>query len=186
MVSVFINDRLNDFDLDEALATLPEQRREQALKFKYEMGRRTCVAAYQLLCQALLSLYGIKEKPLFEYGPHGKPTIMGQPDIHFNLSHCREAAICIVSDHPVGVDIETPGHYKEAVARYAMNDVELQTILQAEQPDIAFTRLWTMKEAVVKRAGTGIFNNMKEVLTDTSGLITVQSPDLRYIYSIAP
>ncbi|MBQ2130529.1 MAG: hypothetical protein II431_04225, partial [Prevotella sp.] len=101
---------------------LSEQRREQVLRFKHILGRRTCVAAYLLLRKALLEVYGITEKPVFEYGEHGKPSIIGHPEIHFNLSHCKEAAICVVSNHPIGVDVESVREYKESLARYLMND----------------------------------------------------------------
>ena len=59
---IYINDQLNDIDLDAALAQLSDQRREQALRFRHEQGRRECVAAYLLLCQALEKEYNITEK----------------------------------------------------------------------------------------------------------------------------
>ena len=101
---IYLNDRIFDFDFETALAELSDQRREQALRFKHELGQRTCVAAYLLLCEGLQKEYGITDKPVFDYGEHGKPFIMGHPEIHFNLSHCREAAICIIAEHPVGID----------------------------------------------------------------------------------
>ena len=185
MTSIFINDRIYDFNIDDALRQLSEQRRQMVLNYKHELGKRTCAAAYLLLCQALRQLYGIAEPPVFEYGVHGKPSIVGYPDIHFNLSHCREAVICAIGEHPVGVDIESVREYKESVARYVMNDSEMRKILEADRPDVMFTRLWTMKEAMLKRAGTGITDNLKDVLGNTTGLITAESPDLRYIYSVA-
>ncbi|MBR5657286.1 MAG: 4'-phosphopantetheinyl transferase superfamily protein [Prevotella sp.] len=185
MTSIFINDHIYDFDLEEALVELSDQRREVALKYKHELGQRTCAAAYLLLCEGLRKVYGITEKPLFEYGEHGKPSIVGHPDIHFNLSHCKEAAICAIGDHPVGVDVESVRRYDETLARHVMNDQEMERIMQAERPEVMFTRLWTMKEAVVKRSGRGIADDIKHVLENESGVITVESPDLRYIYSIA-
>ncbi|MBR5635236.1 MAG: 4'-phosphopantetheinyl transferase superfamily protein [Prevotella sp.] len=193
---IYINDRLFDFDLDAALAELSEQRREQALRYRHELGRRTCAAAYLLLCEGLRKEYGIVEKPIFEYGEHGKPSIVGRPDIHFSLSHCREAAICVVSDRPVGVDVESVHRYNERLARYTMNDEEMAEILAAESPDLAFTRLWTQKEALLKCTGEGIGNDLKDVLKNykkspsPSGegngvrLSTVESPDDRYVYSV--
>ena len=182
---LYINDRLQDLDLDEAIAQLSEQRRAQALRFTHDMGQRTCAAAYLLLCEGLQKEYGIVEKPVFSYGPHGKPFIVGHEDIHFSLSHCREAAICIISEKPVGIDIESLRHYSESLLRYTMNAEEQALILQAENPALAFTRLWTMKEAVVKRTGHGIDDNIKDVLTreNMSELTTVVSPDMRYVYS---
>ncbi len=105
-MKVLISEDIYGFDLEVALAEISEQRREQALKFKYELGQRTCVLAYQLLKQLLREEYGIMENPLFEYNEHGKPSIIGHPEIFFNLSHCREAVACVVSDAPVGIDVE--------------------------------------------------------------------------------
>ena len=46
---VYLNDHIADFDWEKALPLLSEQRREQTLKFKYELGRKTCAGAYLLL-----------------------------------------------------------------------------------------------------------------------------------------
>lgn len=181
---IYLNDDIAGFDLERALPLLSDQRREQTLKFRYELGRKTSAMAYLLLCEGLRQEYGIMERPLFEYGEHGKPSIVGHPEIHFNLSHCREAVVCALSDHPVGIDVEAVRHYKESLARYTMNEEELRQILTAERPDVAFTRLWTMKEAVLKRTGEGLRNDLKNVLVNAPELTTVVSPDLRYVYSV--
>jgi 4'-phosphopantetheinyl transferase len=65
-----------------------------------------------------------------------------------------------------------------------MNDEELKQILNAPRPDVAFTRFWTMKEALVKMTGTGISNHMKDTLSQPAHITTVESEDLRYVYSI--
>ena len=181
---IYVNDHIGSFDFEAALPLLSDQRREQALRFRYPLGRQTCAAAYLLLCEGLRKEYGINEKPVFIYGEHGKPFIEGHPEIHFNLSHCREAVVCALSDHPVGIDVEAVRHYKESLARYTMNEEELRQILTAERPDVAFTRLWTMKEAVLKRTGEGLRNDLKNVLLNAPELTTVVSPDLRYVYSV--
>jgi 4'-phosphopantetheinyl transferase len=184
---LYVNDHLFDFDLNKALALLSEQRREQALRFRHELGQRTCAAAYLLLCEGLRREYGIDERPLFEYGEHGKPAIVGRPDIHFNLSHCREAAVCYLSDRPVGIDVESIHEAKRSLVNYTMNEDEQQLIFTSPRPALTFTRLWTMKEAVAKLTGQGITNDLKNLLNEKTkkGLTTAVSPDERYIYSIA-
>ena len=172
-----------EFDLQAALEEISEQRREQALKFKYEQGQRLCVLAYLLLKQALRERYGITENPVFEYNEHGKPSIVGHPEIFFNLSHCKEAAICVVSDQPVGVDVEGIREYKESLVNYTMNDEEIAQIKTAENPAAAFIRLWTMKEATTKLIGTGISNDMKTVLDTTKYRYTTVDRQ-RYIYTV--
>ena len=98
---LYINDNLQMLDLDAALASISEQRRQQALRFRHEQGRRESVAAYLLLREALLGEYGVDDNPEFEYDVGGKPRLKGHYDIFFNLSHCREAAICVVDTVPV-------------------------------------------------------------------------------------
>lgn len=182
---VYLNDDIAHFDWQSALSLLSAQRREQVLKFKYEQGRRTCAAAYLLLCEGLRKEYGIEEPPVFEYGEHGKPRIVGHADIHFNLSHCREAALCVVSDRPVGVDVESIRSFKESLVNYTMSDAEITRIHAAERPEVEFIRLWTMKEAVLKLAGTGITNDLKTVLTGRQQQIeTTVNLEKNYVYSI--
>ena len=88
---LYLNDHLQDLDLDDALSQLSDQRREQALRYKHDLGQRTCAAAYLLLCQGLRSEYGITEKPIFAYGEHGKPFIFG-PNIQRFISTSATAA----------------------------------------------------------------------------------------------
>ena len=182
---VLVSEEIWEFDLEAALKEISKQRREQALKFKHEQGRRLCVLAYQLLKQGLREAYGITENPVFEYGEHGKPFIVGHPEIHFNLSHCKEAAVCVVSDHPVGIDVESIREYRDSLVRYTMNDDEVRQIESSEHPDVAFIRLWTMKEAALKLIGTGISNDIKNVLVDTPyHFTTVEASSGRYIYTV--
>lgn len=182
---IYLDEHIFDFDLEAALQRLSDQRRQQALKFKHELGQRTCVLSYLLLCQGLRNEYGIEEKPVFDYGEHGKPFIVAHPEIHFNLSHCREGVICVLDQQPVGVDIESVRPLHEGVMRYAMNEQEVAQIQAADYPALEFTRLWTMKEAVVKLSGEGISDNMKDILQDASlDMETVVDKDQRYVYSI--
>ena len=177
-----MSEHIWEFDLKAALGEISEQRREQALKFKHEQGQRLCVLAYLLLKQGLREEYGITDNPIFEYNEHGKPSIVGHPEIYFNLSHCKEAVVCVISDKPIGVDIESIREFKESLVRYTMNDEEIAQILASARPDLAFTRLWTQKEAVVKCTGEGISKDMKSVLDGTKKHTTVERQ--RYIYTI--
>ena len=181
---VLLCEEIWDFDLEAALAEISEQRREQALKFKHELGQRLCVMAYQLLKQGLREEYGITDNPVFEYNEHGKPSITGHPGIHFNLSHCKHAVVCVLSDRPIGVDVEYIRPYSESLAHYTMNDEELSQIQSAEHPDEAFIRLWTMKEAAMKLIGTGISNDLKQVLKAPYKYTTVVDDQRRYIYTV--
>lgn len=185
-MKVYINDEIEKIDLRQGLLQISEQRREQALRYKHEQGQRLCVAAYLLLKQALAEQENITENPVFEYGTHGKPFIVGHPELYFSLSHCKEAAVCVLSRKPVGIDVESIGRYRDSVANYAMNENELQIISHAEHPEVAFTRLWTMKESLLKLTGEGINDNMKNTLEKVKEewFSTVEKLDKNYIYTV--
>ena len=182
---VILSEEIWSFDLSAALAEISPQRREQALKFRHELGQRLCVLAYQLLKRALSEEYGLTENPLFEYNEHGKPSIVGHPEICFNLSHCREAVICAVDNRPIGVDVESVRSYKDSLVRYTMDADEVQQIESAGDPAMAFIRLWTKKEAALKLSGTGISKDMKQVL-HAEGLKfeTFVDSRQRYVWSV--
>ena len=124
---IYLNDHIWDFDLQEALPAVSPWRRQQALRYLQE--------------------------PPFVYGPGGKPSLEGRPDIHFSLSHCSEAVSCVVDGRPVGIDVELITHADGDVVLRTMNDSERRLIAESAQPDVAFTRLWTMKESLFKLIG---------------------------------
>ena len=182
---VYLNDQVDAFDLDLALARVSSQRREQALKFRHENGRRLSLAVYLLLMDGLHEEYGITEPPFFSYTPEGKPFIVEHPDIHFSFSHSGNVALCALSNQPVGADVEVPRKITPSLVSYTMNDLELEQINASANPAMQFLCFWTRKEALLKLTGEGIRNNMKNVLeeTDNYSFETIQSG--KYIYSIA-
>ena len=182
---ILLSQDIWDFDLDAALSEISEQRREQAVKFKHELGQRLCVLAYQLLKQGLREAYGIEGNPQFEYNEHGKPAIVGHPEIFFNFSHCKEAVLCAISEQPVGVDVESVRSFNDSLVHYTMNEDEIREIETAVDRAVAFIRLWTMKEAALKLEGTGISKDMKQVLQqDGLDFETFVDAQRRFIYSI--
>ena len=163
-MKIYIDENINDFDLDVAMTLLSEQRREQVARYKLEGPRRQAVAAYLLLRKALREMYGIHDAPVFEYDANGKPSILGHPEIFFNLSHCRKAVACVVADSPVGIDVEETCRFSDSIARYTLDDEEYESVVKADNPSQAFIRLWTMKEALLKYTGEGLRRDIKTVL----------------------
>ena len=188
-------------ELERAIASLPEWRREKALCFKFEQGRKECAFAYLLLCQVLRDVYGITQQPSFTIGEHGKPELAFNDNpncqlstvncqlssLHFNLSHCKPAIACVVADHPVGVDIERIGRYDESLARHVLNDQEFSAVQQASDPQVAFIRYWTQKEAIVKLTGRGLDDDLKNLLFkyNNVSLHTKEHLDKGYVVTVA-
>ena len=173
-------------ELARLLGLASDQRREQALAYKHMHGQFCCLKSYELLLQLLSSTpYTIHHTPSFLYNEHGQPRIEGGPC--FSISHCKHGIAVAISETPIGIDIE---HIRTAnpdlVAR-TMNENEQQQIWSSDQPDVAFTSLWTQKEAVLKMQGTGIISDIKNTLValENIDLQTKVNIDKQYAYTLA-
>lgn len=96
----------------------------------------------------------------FARGEHGKP-FLADSAFEFNLSHSGGALLVGIAEaQALGVDIETPRRTRPVLdlARrfFAADEVKALARLDASQQQIAFLRLWSCKEAVVKALGSGI------------------------------
>jgi len=189
---LFINDHiaeLSEEQTERLISSLPEWRREQALRYKFLQGRRECAVAYVELLRGLRQQFGIYEKPVFSYNEHGKPYISQHPQVHFSLSHCKEAVGCFLGNLQCGFDVECVRTAKEDLVRHTMNKEEAESIFSSPSPDVAFTRLWTQKEAVLKLKGTGIIDDLHSVLSPANlqgiKLQVVENPSRGYVFSIA-
>ncbi len=164
---IYVDDNLLALDaaqLEREINRLPAWRREVVLRYRFDLGRRQSLLAYRLLCDGLRRDFAIDAMPRFEIGAHGKPYLPDYPQIHFNLSHCREAVACAIATHPVGIDVEGYRMVSDAVLRYAMSDAEIERIKQSPAPERTFTALWTQKEALVKLTGEGINDDIPSLL----------------------
>jgi len=108
--------------------------------------------AYDLLKRAVEEHLGLPDLPEIRRQEKGKPLFPDYPDFHFNLSHSHGAAVCAVHCRPVGVDVEK---LRPAPKRLA-----------AGMTDEAFFRLWTAREAGIKRAGEGWTSLLKDEKPD--------------------
>ena len=176
-------------DIGLALEAVSPQRREYALRYRMESDRRLSLAVYLLLAEGLEKEYGITGPLTFGFGYHGKPFLPGHPDIHFNLSHCGRAAMCAVSDAPVGCDIESVVESLDMdLCRRCFNEQETDFILRSDSPCLAFTELWTRKEAYLKLTGEGLMDDLPALFdspaTRRITFNTCVAPDRSYVYTV--
>lgn len=112
------------------------------------------VFARALLKYMLSEYFGITD---FHIGTeeNGKPYLIGS-DICFNFSHCFKRIICTVSDDDVGCDVQDIRAFNpRIVSRFFTSDEGL--ILSASNnKDEHFTKLWVLKESILKYKGVGI------------------------------
>lgn len=115
------------------------------------------LASDHLAPWALLRLaLGVEILPPVVRDPGGKPRFEGACPPHFSLSHSGGLALCGVSDHPLGVDLERVRPRRPVLARRALSARELRWYQDRGERWADFYTLWTLKEARAKWSGRGL------------------------------
>lgn len=145
----------------------PEERR-RADAFTRDSPRRRFIVARCRLREWLGERLGIAPSAIdFAYGSAGKPALLNDPSVHFNLAHSADLAVCAIAEYPVGVDVERRRPMKNAhgLAKRWFHPAEQRRIAAASDPLDAFFRTWTSKEAALKLVGVGVGESLPKVLT---------------------
>lgn len=106
-----------------------------------------------------------------------------------SLSHCKDYAIAVVGDAPLGIDVES---YREQIVRIAPKFVHLneQNFISSDKAIPQLTRLWTAKEAIYKamcHPGLALATQIEVApftLSDTSGSAAVYLADKQLSFSL--
>ena len=95
-------------EVDYFFSMLSREERERVFSFKFLKDQRR-FTIFRGILREILSQYldkppqGIK----IGYGSWGKPHLINEEKIYFNVSHCKEHALYAISrNHEVGVDLE--------------------------------------------------------------------------------
>ena len=96
----------NDEVFDEIYRSVPRYRQEKADAYRFMKDKRLSLAAGYLLSHALKNR-GLSESELiYSVTENGHPFFINAENLHFSISHSGEMAMCIISDNPVGCDVE--------------------------------------------------------------------------------
>ena len=185
MVSIFDDmTQVTETEVQRMLPLVDEQRRKEALRYKHLFGQFSCLKSW-LMLKELLKPLGINNLEMSR-NEHGKPFLAHHPNMHFNLSHCKNGIAVVVDFSPVGIDIESFRKGNLALVKKTMNPAEADWIRSSADPIEAFTQYWTKKEAVVKLRGTGLIDDLHSIL-DGEGyrLETQVNRDKGYAWSVA-
>ena len=172
---------------DKAYSAMPRARREAIDRYRFDADKRLSLGA------GILTDFGLNRLGISGYeikrDDNGKPFVDGHPEVHFNLSHSGDYAICAFSDRPVGADIERIREFKPSVIKRVFSEDERAFAeSMAEKmntasfsgsdpfeeppaadagcfapPEMLYTLLWTVKESYVKYTGKGIASDLRRI-----------------------
>lgn len=149
------------------LPLVSEQRRTKALSYNHIFGQYVTLKSYLMLQELWWRYHPYTEANIiafeqWQYNPYGKPYIEG--GMHFSISHCKQGVAVAVSEYPIGIDIESIRTRGDGLIERTMNQEEQKRIKNAPYPNASFISHWCLKEAMVKCIGTGIQENIRDIL----------------------
>lgn len=126
-------------------------------------GLASRAQARDLLALAAAEHWGLSPLPEIARREHGKPFFPGREELHFNLSHSGDLALCALDGAPVGVDIQIVKTWRTGLPGRVCSPEELAWL--EGQPHLwpAFARLWTLKEARAKESGKGLSTSIRDI-----------------------
>jgi 4'-phosphopantetheinyl transferase len=159
----FISLTVNSMCREKFESLLSSDERSRVARFYFERHRTRYTIARGML-RVLLGQYldiSAAAVPLIS-AEFGKPVLAAPfQDVHFNLAHTRDVAICAISrDFVPGVDIESihrdVDHDALAQRFFSAREYAAFNQIAAAQRHAAFLTCWTRKEAVAKAIGRGL------------------------------
>ncbi len=177
--------------LDEKTAAactplLNEEERERWQRFRLERSRREFLATHALVRTVLSRYRAVAPQDWrFTANKYGKPALMPDCGLHFNLSNSAGMAICLVADAPTDVGVDVEPHLRAQniaeVARRVLSQAEhaqLQALPGAAKLERCLS-LWTLKEAYIKARGMGMALPLEEIsfLFDDAGRVRLELED---------
>jgi 4'-phosphopantetheinyl transferase len=142
---------------------LADDEHRRADRLRVEQPRRVFVAARIALRLLLAPEAGVPAEALrFTEGPHGKPALVPDAGLGFNLSHSGDTVVIAVARGlSLGVDVEELRSRVRtgALARRFFDASEshiVESLPEGAERHRAFFHFWTSKEAVLKATGSGL------------------------------
>ncbi len=134
------------------------------------------------LLQRALKEEGLEFDTLsFTKNAHGKPFLENYPEIYFNISHSKDLAGCVISDKPIGLDIENrlrslfqekkeASLDKTAKRCFSEREWEVFSDMSQEEKVKYFLECWTKKESYSKAKGLGMTMDFRGIDTEAVDL----------------
>jgi 4'-phosphopantetheinyl transferase len=99
----------------------------------------------------------------------------------WSVTHKTQYVAGVAAPSPTGIDVERIRDFSDGLFKKTGSDREWQLADRAKDPVMAFFRVWTAKEAVLKATGIGIKDLLKcgvrQIVDDTHLRIHYESRD---------
>ena len=163
LYAVSFTRRLDEDLFRRLLKVIDESKRERIGRFRRWEDAHRVLLADLLLRRVLTAETGISnEALLFETDEYGKPRLLNDCNIHFNLSHSGAWVVCALDERPIGVDVEKNRDISLDVSSLCLTAGEITDMEKKGDSEklTFFYSLWTLKESYVKAIGKGLSTSL--------------------------
>jgi 4'-phosphopantetheinyl transferase len=153
---------LNFAEMSVLASVLDAEERKRHYKLTQMEQRKTFLVSHAALRLLLASVTGQRPEQIrYVATSYGKPGIMGNYPLHFNLSHSGRAFAIALSETELGVDIQqyVPSIDVDVLRLLCLTREECRKMdmdQNIENRKYCFFSFWAMKEAYIKFVGYGL------------------------------
>lgn len=153
----------------DLLDLLDDAERARADRFRTRQTRDAFISAHALL-RVMLCDFAERQPADWRFTTNnsGKPILLDDPGLHFNISHCHGMVLLgVARGIEVGVDVEDMDEdcLALAIADRFFAPSEAASLRMLTDPmaiQDRFIVLWTLKEAFTKASGRGVFQSFND------------------------
>ena len=176
VVILNVRPELQQYEFDTLLNLVSLEKQARIRKFHFFNDSRNCLISDILARIEICRTTGFNNGQLeFSTNEYGKPFLINNPHIYFNISHADQYVAFAIADEPVGIDIEIIKPIDLKIANRFFTPDEETYILAGNRVQ-RFYEIWTKKESNIKWEGKGLY----KALTSFSVLTPSEQVQLYY------
>lgn len=168
MINIYIVDSKKINITDDFYNHLPSRKLKKVQASTNELFIKEQLISQRLLNDILESDCGLDLATIeYVYNEQGKPYLKDL-DLYFSVSHSNGVIAVGVNEAEFGIDLELVKAVPSKVITKVLTPKELNiySTLNEKAKSEYFFKIWTKKEAIVKKQGTSIVFNANKIETD--------------------
>ena len=156
---------MTEEDFETLMLLVSPQKRERIRKFRFFRDASNTLIGELLIRMEICKRTGLQNDQLnFSTTAHGKPFLVNNQQIQFNISHSGNYVVAAIDDKQVGIDVELKKPIDLKIAERFFSADETAYVFshptQSENVCKAFFEIWTKKESLIKWDGQGMSKSL--------------------------
>lgn len=166
--------------------SLSEEEKFRSVSIVNETDRLNYIIRRAILKQIICRYFSIDLHDIkFDKATLGKPYCIKPSLCRFNIAHSKNNVAFIISDkYEVGIDIEYKNKKRsfEELAKACFTEDEYHQVINSDEKNKAFYKIWTAKEALLKADGIGLSGGIRSV--NVADIVLKNKVEVKYRHSL--